>query len=674
MKKLPLFVFVLALLFVTTIAPLHHAQAETTFSSAAASLLQTLKQTLEDITQKVASLSLGNTQRAQVVPTSGLLGHWKFDEGTGTTAADSSGNNYIGTLTNGPTWTTGAVGNAITLDGTNDYVSLGTTLDISALPFTLSARVNPSNFSDYGTIVGKRTTYSASGMRFNLDLTRTSGLVLLQSATSDLTFSYAPPLNTWTHLTIIARSGATDLYVNGVLRQTLGGFTLGTGATSQLRVGNAPDGPDQFAGKIDEVLIYNRALTASEVSGLASTTTTPPTTDTTAPTTPTNLSATPTSSSQINLSWTASTDNVGVTGYNVYRGGALISTVANNSYNDTGLTASTAYSYTVQATDGVNVSTQSTSANATTQAQGTATVTGLDFPGSAGVANTMRFKFNNPQLNGLPIYGPNGNGVTYIWQAYPRQQASYYTAFFWGNDDGQGTLSTFLWKGGGADSYYGAHPYPQNPPNGNTHDWEISIEQQDFVNGAVQYNRWYTQALRVWTNPDGTKSHEFYWDLPNTDAAHKVIRTSPATWGNTNPPSPALTWGDAPWNPGSEVWNGVLRGIQIYGSNLSLTDIQNEIANPLSTGAGATNIWYLNQNPTPTDITDKSGKGHNPVWVGSERPTLFAESTLTPDTTAPTTPTNLSATAVSSSQINLSWNASTDPTVAGETTSGVAHY
>ncbi|MDO8572918.1 MAG: hypothetical protein Q7S11_04095, partial [bacterium] len=47
---------------------------------------------------------------------------------------------------------------------------------------------------------------------------------------------------------------------------------------------------------------------------------------------------------------------------------------------------------------------------------------------------------------------------------------------------------------------------------------------------------------------------------------------------------------------------------------------------------------------------------------------------LTPDTTAPTTPTNLSATAVSSSQINLSWNASTDPTVAGETTSGVAHY
>jgi len=41
--------------------------------------------------------------------------------------------------------------------------------------------------------------------------------------------------------------------------------------------------------------------------------------------------------------------------------------------------------------------------------------------------------------------------------------------------------------------YYGAHPYPDNPPDGNTHQWEISVEQQDFVNGAVVYDRWYTQ-------------------------------------------------------------------------------------------------------------------------------------------------------------------------------------
>ena len=79
------------------------------------------------------------------------------------------------------------------------------------------------------------------------------------------------------------------------------------------------------------------------------------------------------------------------------------------------------------------------------------TSTGLDFPGSAAVPNstTMRFKFTNPQNNGLPIYGPGGNGLTYIWRAYPRQQSGYYTAFFWGNDDGQNNLNTFLWTSNG---------------------------------------------------------------------------------------------------------------------------------------------------------------------------------------------------------------------------------
>ncbi|HUO50194.1 MAG TPA: fibronectin type III domain-containing protein, partial [Candidatus Paceibacterota bacterium] len=90
--------------------------------------------------------------------------------------------------------------------------------------------------------------------------------------------------------------------------------------------------------------------------------------DTQAPTTPTNLSATAVSSSQINLSWTASTDNVGVTSYTIYRNGTQIGTSATNSYNDSGLSASTQYSYTVSASDAAgNTSSQSTSASAVTQ-------------------------------------------------------------------------------------------------------------------------------------------------------------------------------------------------------------------------------------------------------------------------------------------------------------------
>jgi YD repeat-containing protein len=100
--------------------------------------------------------------------------------------------------------------------------------------------------------------------------------------------------------------------------------------------------------------------------------------DTTPPTTPTGLTSSAASSSQINLSWSASTDNVGVTGYIIQRCSgancsdfAEIGTSTTTSYSDSGLTASTSYSYQVQATDAVgNLSGFSSPSTATTQASG----------------------------------------------------------------------------------------------------------------------------------------------------------------------------------------------------------------------------------------------------------------------------------------------------------------
>jgi chitodextrinase len=100
---------------------------------------------------------------------------------------------------------------------------------------------------------------------------------------------------------------------------------------------------------------------------------TAPAPDTQAPSAPTNLSATATSSTQINLSWTASTDNVGVTGYRILRGGTQVGTSATTSFSNTGLTPSTAYNYTVTAVDAAgNVSAPSAVASVTTQAAPTA--------------------------------------------------------------------------------------------------------------------------------------------------------------------------------------------------------------------------------------------------------------------------------------------------------------
>ena len=113
----------------------------------------------------------------------------------------------------------------------------------------------------------------------------------------------------------------------------------------------------------------------SAVSNTASATT-PASGDTQAPTVPGALGATAVSPNQINLTWSAASDNVGVTGYRVYRAGVLVASPATTSYSDTGLTASTAYSYAVRAADAAgNLSAVSNTASATTQAGTATTVT-----------------------------------------------------------------------------------------------------------------------------------------------------------------------------------------------------------------------------------------------------------------------------------------------------------
>lgn len=128
---------------------------------------------------------------------------------------------------------------------------------------------------------------------------------------------------------------------------------------------------------------------AGNLSGFSNTATASTPADTTPPTAPTNLTAVAVSGTSINLSWTASTDNVGVSGYSVFRdGGATsIATVSGTTFSDTGLAVGSTHSYTVKAFDlSNNTSAASNTATATTQ--GTDTIpptvpTGLTATGSS---------------------------------------------------------------------------------------------------------------------------------------------------------------------------------------------------------------------------------------------------------------------------------------------------
>lgn len=114
------------------------------------------------------------------------------------------------------------------------------------------------------------------------------------------------------------------------------------------------------------VSAYDAASNVSALSTAASATT-PAAPDTSAPTVPTGLSASAVSSSQVTLAWTASTDNIGVTGYDIYNGTAKIATTTSASYGVTGLAANTSYTFYVAARDSAgNISAKSSPATTTT--------------------------------------------------------------------------------------------------------------------------------------------------------------------------------------------------------------------------------------------------------------------------------------------------------------------
>ena len=209
-----------------------------------------------------------------VPPDTSVGAYYKFDETGGTMAVDFWGNGNDATLVNGPTWvTTGKYGNAVSLDGNDDYVSLpaGIMSPISdctiACWVKLSSNATWSRIFDFGT-----------GTATNMFLTPQGGAGKIRyairysgSAEQQIDGTAALPTGSWRHVALTWTANTGRLYVNGVqvgqnTSMTLNPSTLGY--TNRNYIGRSQYADPYLSGLVDDFRIYGRALSASEITQL----------------------------------------------------------------------------------------------------------------------------------------------------------------------------------------------------------------------------------------------------------------------------------------------------------------------------------------------------------------------------------------------------------------------
>lgn len=210
-----------------------------------------------------------------VVP-EGLVGYWQMDEAGGNVVRDLSGNGNTGYLTNSPTWTNGVVGTALGFNGVNQGVSISNATSLSLTSVTICAWVKLNSIATISAIsVDYKDSSSLSyTLLYN---TNTQSLYCGFSNNGNDTSSYREiagakgqiQTNVWFHAVAVIGGTTNKLFLNGEQTGTNGpsGYVYASASNKQigmLRYTSSLLWP--MAGSIDNVRIYNRALSAAEVS------------------------------------------------------------------------------------------------------------------------------------------------------------------------------------------------------------------------------------------------------------------------------------------------------------------------------------------------------------------------------------------------------------------------
>ena len=198
--------------------------------------------------------------------TAGLVAAYALNEGTGTTVADSSGNNNTGTIA-GATWTTsGKYGNALSFNGTSARVNIPDAASLHLTTgMTLEAWVNPSTVNgNWRDVIYKgNDNYALSGTSATSGAPAGGGT--FGGADVATTGPAALAANTWAHLAVTYDGANLRLYVNGTQVSSMPQTGNILTSSNVLQIGGDTFYGQYFAGTIDEVRVYNTALTAAQI-------------------------------------------------------------------------------------------------------------------------------------------------------------------------------------------------------------------------------------------------------------------------------------------------------------------------------------------------------------------------------------------------------------------------
>jgi len=220
----------------------------------------------------------GNSLSVSPISDSGLAGFWQFDEGSGSTATDRSGNGNAGTLLSGTTL--GASGSNCKINGCLSFDGSGSGAvsvpDAASLNvaggFTISVWGNPTDLATTRGIMSKSngafaqpidTYFRNSGGVLNVRYFVGNGATFLQSQVGAVT------PQKWDHWAFVFNGTSVWAYQNGAL--SLASTSVGlavTNGTSSLRIGNRVDNATPMNGYLDDVRLYNRALSAAEIKAI----------------------------------------------------------------------------------------------------------------------------------------------------------------------------------------------------------------------------------------------------------------------------------------------------------------------------------------------------------------------------------------------------------------------